>query len=92
MNRKSNLLISLLFGYFVSFISAVQKIMHYQFSSSFFMIGMICAIIFIISAIIEIRQSTRITKNEKTMWTLGLIFMWGITAIIYFQPEKELFK
>ena len=32
------------------------------------------------------------TKNEKTMWTLGLIFMWGITAIIYFQPEKELFK
>ena len=56
------------------------------------MIGMICAIIFIISAIIEIRQSTRITKNEKTMWTLGLIFMWGITAIIYFQPEKELFK
>jgi hypothetical protein len=91
MNRKSILLFSLLFGYFVSFIGAVQKIMHSQFSDWFFIIAFICAVIFIIIAIGEIWQSIRISKDEKTMWTVELVFMWGIVAIIYlFSARKRI--
>jgi hypothetical protein len=89
MSRKNILLFSLLFGYFVSFIGAVQKIMHYQFSDLFFFIAFICAVTYIVTAIIEIRQSTRITKVEKTMWTVGLIFMWGIVGIIYLFSARN---
>jgi peptidoglycan/LPS O-acetylase OafA/YrhL len=91
MNRKNILLFSLLFGYFSSFSAAFQKIMHYQFSDLFFIIALICTVTFIITAILEIRESTRITIDEKTMRIIGLIFIWGIVGIIYlFSARKRI--
>ena len=91
MNKKNILQFSLLLCYFLSFVGAFQKIMHSQFSDLFFIIAFIFAVTFIFTAIMEIKQSIRITKDEKTMWTIGLIFMWGIVGIIYlFSARKRI--
>ena len=46
--------------------------------------AIIPSLVFIVSAIYEIRTSTKIDSSEKTMWTIALIISTGIAGLIYF--------
>jgi hypothetical protein len=46
-------------------------------------IGLIVSLIFIVAAVYEVRTSRRIGYAEKNVWTIALIFIGGITGIIY---------
>ena len=44
---------------------------------------------FMVAAIVEVNNSHRIDKKEKTMWTFGFIALTFITAILYFASERK---
>jgi hypothetical protein len=62
---------------------ALMKIMHYRGANALMIAGFVATLVFIISAITEIRKSNRIGASEKTMWTIGLIFLNGLSGLIY---------
>lgn len=46
-------------------------------------------LIFIIPTIIEVNNSNRISRGEKIMWTVGLLFMWLIAGIVYITAGRK---
>jgi len=77
---KTSFMISIL----STIIGAYLKIKHLEGVEILFIVGVIAIVIFIVSAIYEVRTSTRIAPSEKTMWTIAFIFFSGIAGIIYF--------
>lgn len=61
-----------------------MKITHSQGAETFLIIGLITTLVFIVSAIIEVRTSKRIDQTEKTMWTIAFILVSGIAGLVYF--------
>lgn len=76
---KSSLLMCLI----ITLIGAYLKISHSEGAETLLIIGLIATLIFIVSAIYEVRTSNRIADSEKTMWTIGFIFMGGFAGLIY---------
>ncbi|WP_179319019.1 PLDc N-terminal domain-containing protein [Winogradskyella helgolandensis] len=83
-NKKfihSSFIGSLLF----SIIGSILKLnYHSSFANSFLFIGVILTLIFLILGVIEINKSTRLSKHQKTLWTIGLIAFFNIGSIIYY--------
>jgi hypothetical protein len=52
-------------------------------------IGHFFSIPFMVAGIVELNNSDRIDKKEKTMWTFGFIALTFITAILYFASERK---
>jgi len=67
----------------VTLIAAYLKITHAEGSETLLIIGIITTFIFIVSAIYEVRASTKIPTSEKTMWTIAFIFFSGLAGLIY---------
>ena len=44
---------------------------------------------FMVAAIVELINSDRIDRKEKTMWTFGFVALTFITAILYFASERK---
>lgn len=74
---------SFLISLSASFSGAALKIMHQAGAGWLFVLSLIATVVFIISALIEIRRSPKIDHREKTMWTIAFIFMSGVTGIVY---------
>ena len=49
----------------------------------------VASIPFMVTAIVELNNSDRIDKKEKTMWTFGFVALTFITAILYFTSERK---
>ncbi len=77
---KSSFVLSLL----LSLTGAFLKISHAGGAEPFLITGLIATIVFIVSAIYEVRTSKRIGQAEKTMWTIAFIFMNAIAGLVYF--------
>ncbi|MBC7851722.1 MAG: PLDc N-terminal domain-containing protein [Chitinophagaceae bacterium] len=73
----------------VTIIGAYLKITHWQGAEALLVTGVITTLIFIVSAIYEVRTSRRIDHTEKTMWTIAFIFFSGIAGIIYFSIGRK---
>ena len=44
---------------------------------------------FMVTAIVELNNSDRIDRSEKTMWTFGFIALTLITGILYFISQRK---
>lgn len=66
-----------------STLGATLKIMHRPGGETLLAISLLATLVFIISAIIEVRKSSRIDHGEKTMWTIAFLFLNGFAGIIY---------
>ena len=82
---KTSFIISMLF----TIIGAYLKITHSEGAETLLIVGLISTLIFIVSAIYEVRTSTRIAPSEKTMWTIAFIFFNGIAGLIYFLIGRK---
>lgn len=80
---------SFIISFTITLIGAYLKITHDAGAEALLTIGIVTVLIFIASAIYEIRTSTRIGHSEKTMWTIAFIFMSGIAGIIYFLMGRR---
>jgi hypothetical protein len=75
--------ISFIIGFILTLVGAFLKITHSEGANTLLTIGIIASIVFIVTAIYEVRTSKRIDNAEKTMWTLGFIFFSSIAGLIY---------
>ena len=80
---------SFVISFIITSIGAYLKITHADGSDNALMSGILATLIFIVSPIYEVSTSTRIDHREKTMWTIGFIFMGGFTGLIYFLLGRK---
>lgn len=74
---------SFITSFIITLIGAYLKIIHTEGADVWLTIGIIASIVFIVSAIYEVRTSRRIDNTEKTMWTIGFILFSSITGLLY---------
>ncbi len=75
---------SFIVSFVIIFIGAYLKITHSEGGETYLILGIMAMLVFIVSAIYEVRSSNRIDNLEKTMWTIAFIFMSGLAGLIYF--------
>jgi len=75
---------SFIVSFIITLIGAYLKITHSEGAETLLIIGITATLVFIVSAIYEVRTSHQIDNSEKTMWTIAFIFMSGIAGLIYF--------
>jgi CDP-diglyceride synthetase len=74
---------SFILGFILAFTGAYLKILHSPYADSIMIPGIILGIVFIVSAIYEVRTSTKIDNTAKTLWTLAFIFFGGLAGLVY---------
>lgn len=82
---KSSFIASILITLFASYL----KIIHAANAEYWMIAGVFAVLVFIVSAIYEVRTSTRIHNSEKNMWTFAFIFFSGLAGIIYFLMGRR---
>ncbi len=75
---------SFIISFIFTLIGAYLKIKHSVSADPLLIIGIIATLVFIVTAIYEVRTSNRIDNTEKKIWTLAFIFFSGIAGLIYF--------
>jgi len=65
------------------------KLQHWQNAPGIMFIGFLISAFFIVLALLEIHQSTKINYQEKIFWTLGLIFFNGVAGIYYLLKARK---
>lgn len=83
MNLGSIVKSSFFAGAIFTFIGVLLKITHREGAEVFLILGIITSLLFITTAIYEVRSSQRISHGEKTMWTIAFLFFNGFTGLIY---------
>jgi ammonia channel protein AmtB len=74
---------SFIAGFLLVFAGAYLKIIHSAYADNVLLPAVIVWIIFIVSAIYEVRSSEKIDNTAKTLWTLGFIFFAGFAGLLY---------
>lgn len=72
-----------------SLTGALLKLQKLEFSGVFMTLGILALITLIVSCLLEINESKTIDGTEKFMWTIGFVFFWFITAIVYFISGRK---
>ena len=80
---------SFIMSFIITLIGAYLKIIHAEGAEECLTIGIIVLIVFIVTAIYEVRTSRKIDNTEKTMWTTAFIFMSGLAGLIYFLIGRK---
>ncbi|MBA4140778.1 MAG: PLDc N-terminal domain-containing protein [Segetibacter sp.] len=83
MKLGTIVIISFFISFILTLIGAYLKITHSEGADTGLIIGVIASLVFIVSAIYEVRTSSRINHSEKTMWTIAFIFFSNIAGLIY---------
>lgn len=65
------------------------KLQHWQNAPGIMFIGFLISAFFIVLALLEIHQSTKISFQEKTLWTLGFILFNGVAGIYYLLKARK---
>jgi hypothetical protein len=89
MSRENFYNICFIGGIVLTPIGAIFKIMHLSYLESVLVLGVILSVVYILLSIIEIIKSNRISNNEKTMWVICLIFLNGITGVLYYFMGRK---
>jgi Phospholipase_D-nuclease N-terminal len=82
---KTSFIVSII----ITLAGAYLKITHLSGAEALLIIGVIASLVFIVSAIYEVRTSNRIDNTEKTMWTVAFILMSGVTGLVYFIVGRK---
>ncbi len=91
MKKVQVLQVSIIIWFATITIGALLKILHRPYSDVLLAIGMLALLVFLVSALVEVYQSTRINNAEKWMWFIGLIFLpgIGIAGIFYLLVGRK---
>lgn len=73
----------------MTIIGAILKINHHTLATPVMAIGLILLAIFIIAAIYEVMNSSKIGGNEKFMWIIGFLFFGSISGFVYLVSARK---
>ncbi len=89
---KSDTFMKLSFGLLVC-VNAYFMIMAFQVpgvsNQTSFILTYFASIPFMVTAIVELNESDRIDKKEKTMWTFYFVAAPLLAGILYFLTERK---
>lgn len=89
MKKSQILYILFTISIVVVILGALFKIMHYPYSLTLMIIGLLSMLLFWILTLTEIMSSTRISGSEKFMWLIGLIFCGSIAGLVYLLSGRK---
>lgn len=70
-------------------IGAYMKILHRAGADVIMALGIVCLVVFIISAIVEVARSTKLQSQQKTMWYVSFVLFGLLTGIVYMLVRKR---
>lgn len=73
----------------MTIVGAILKINHHTLATPVMAIGLILLLVFIIAAIYEVMNSSKIGGNEKFMWIFGFLFFGSISGFVYMVSARK---
>lgn len=83
MKTGTIVITSFIVGFILNLLGAYLKINHTVGADTWLTIGVVASVIFVVTAIYEVRTSERINHTEKTMWTIAFIFFSILAGLVY---------
>ena len=82
---------SYLIAFVLTLIGAFMKIEHTPFSGILLALGILSLLVFVITAIMEVNRSRKISDSEKFMWSVGFVTFGGLIGLVYiFSARKRI--
>lgn len=57
---------------------------HVNSANLLLLIGVVFTVAFLILSVMEINKSTKLSSNQKIVWTIGLIAFLNVPSILYY--------
>ena len=89
MNTNKIIPVSFALSFIVSIIGAMFKIMHWPGATALLIFGMLCFVVFVVTALTEVYNSKNINRSEKVMWTFGFLFFNTIAGLVYLLSARK---
>lgn len=70
-------------------IGALLKITHSSWGESFLIVGMLLILLIIITAIYEVLTSRYLSKDEKLLWSVCLLFFNYVSIVVYLLVGRK---
>jgi hypothetical protein len=76
--------ISFIAGALISMIGAYLKIRHVDIADYVLATGLLCSLVFIILALVEVWNTDRVRKQDRVLWTVAILLLGSIGGLLYF--------
>lgn len=83
MNIRSIVPASYLLSTALSILGGYFKITHSAAADTWLTIALVALVLFVVTAVYEMRSSTRFSFAEKTLWTVGFILFPPFVGLLY---------
>jgi hypothetical protein len=71
-------------GVLLSLIGAYLKIRHIDGADFVLGAALVCSLLFIIFALVEVWNTDRVRKQDRVMWTVAILLLGSIGGLMYF--------
>lgn len=75
-------------GVLFSLIGAYLKVRHLDGANYVLAAGLLCSVVFIIFALVEVWNTDRVRKQDRILWTIAIVFLGGIGGLIYLIKRR----
>jgi len=89
MNKEKLLRSSLFVSIGITILAVWFKLMHKPGADTLFLVSLFAAIVFIITATLEVSRSEKISRSERIMWIIGFIFLTSIAGLVYVLSARK---
>ena len=76
--------ISFIAGALLSIIGAYLKIRHIDGADFALGAALVCSLLFIILALVEVWNTDRVRKQDRVLWTVAILLLGSIGGLLYF--------
>ena len=76
--------ISFIAGALLSIIGAYLKIRHINGADFVLGAALVCSLLFIIFALVEVWNTDRVRKQDRVLWTVAILLLGSIGGLLYF--------
>lgn len=76
--------ISFIAGALLSIIGAYLKIRHVEMADYILAAGLLCSVVFIILALVEVWNTDRVRKQDRVLWTVAILLLGSLGGLLYF--------
>ena len=75
---------SFIAGVLFSLIGAYLKVRHLDGANYVLAAGLLCSLVFIIFALVEVWNTDRVRKQDRILWTIAILLLGSLGGLLYF--------
>lgn len=76
--------ISFIAGALLSILGTYLKIRHIESADYILAAGLLCSVVFIILALVEVWNTDRVRKQDRVLWTIAILLLGSLGGLLYF--------